>query len=226
MLTVHHLQNSRSQRVVWLLEELGQPYEIKRYARDPATLRAPAELRAVHPLGKAPVLEHDGRVIAESGAIVEYLVGMFDADRALSPRSDAADDTERMAFRYWMHYAEGSLMSPLLLSLVFNRVRTAPMPFFARPIARGIADKALDTAVRPQLKLHLDHVEQALTRSAWFAGDRFTAADIQMSYPLEAASHRALSAERPRTVDFLERIRARAPHQRAIERIGPLQPLA
>lgn len=226
MITVHHLENSRSQRLVWLLEELGEVYDIKRYARDPATLRAPAELRAVHPLGKAPVLEHDGRVVAESGAIVEYLVGMFDADRALSPRSDAPDDAERMAWRYWMHYAEGSLMSPLVLNLVFNRVRTAPMPFFAKPIARGIADKALATAVRPQVDLHFDHVEQALAQSPWFAGERFSAADIQMSYPIEAASHRAPSADRPRTTEFLERIRARPAYQRAIERIGPLQPLA
>lgn len=225
MLTVHHLENSRSQRVVWLLEELGQAYDIKRYARDPSTLRAPAELRAVHPLGKAPVLEHDGRVIAESGAIVEYLVDTFDSGSALSPRSAAPDDAERMAFRYWMHYAEGSLMTPLLLTLVFNRIRTAPMPFFAKPIARGIADKALATVARPQVALHLDHLERALGASTWFAGERFTAADIQMSYPIEAASMRAASNDRPRLAGFLDRIRARPAYQRAIERIGPLQSL-
>lgn len=225
MITVHHLENSRSQRVVWLLEELGQTYEIKRYARDAGTLRAPAELRAVHPLGKAPVLEHDGRVIAESGAITEYLVDTFDTSRTLSPRSTAPDDSERMAWRYWLHYAEGSLMTPLLLTLVFNRIRAAPMPFFAKPVARSIADKALATVAHPQLALHLDFIEHSLLQSRWFAGERFTAADIQMSYPIEAASMRAASHDRPKLAAFLERIRERPAYQRAIERIGPLQPL-
>lgn len=222
MLTLHHLENSRSQRIAWLLEELGQPYEVRMHARDSASLRAPPALRAVHPLGKAPVLEHDGRVIAESGAIIDYLVDTFDSDRALSPASAAAGDPERMAYRYWLHYAEGSLMPPLLLTLVFSRIRSAPAPFFVRPVLRSVGDKGLRTVAGPQLALHLGHVEEALSRSPWFAGERFTAADIQMGYPLEAATLRA-PADHPRIAAWLERVRARPAYQRAVERVGALQ---
>ena len=222
MIKVHHLDHSRSQRVLWLLEELGLPYEVVRYQRDPRTMLAPATLRAVHPLGKSPVLEEGGRVLAESAAILEYLVERHDQAHRFHPAADG-DADERLRYRYWLHYAEGSAMPPLLLSLVFSRLKQAPMPFFARPIARGIADKALAGFVGPQVKLHLDYMEGELLTRPWFAGDRFSAADIQMSFPIEAAAARAGAGERPRLAAFLERIRARPAYQRAVERGGPFE---
>ena len=219
MIRVHHLEQSRSQRVLWLLEELGQPYELVRYARDVRTLLAPAALRAVHPLGKSPVLEDDGRVVAESGAIIEYLLERHDAGGTLSPARD--DEDERLRYRYWLHYAEGSAMPPMVMALVFARIRKAPMPFFARPIARRIADGAMKGFVGPQIAAHLAHMEAALAERPWFAGDRFTAADIQMSFPVEAGLSRG-KADCPNLRGFLERIHARPAYQRAIERGGPV----
>lgn len=220
MIRLHHLQQSRSQRVLWLLEELQLPYELVPYARDPETLLAPAALRAVHPLGKSPVLEDDGRVLAESAAILEYLVERYDTDNRFGPRGE----DERLRYRYWMHYAEGSAMPPLLLSLVFTRVRNAPLPFFARPIARGIADKVTASFVAPQLRTHMDWMEAELGRHTWFAGERFTAADIQMSYSVEAAARRGDGRDRSHLRTFLERIHARPAYRRALERGGPVLP--
>jgi glutathione S-transferase len=218
MLTVHHLNNSRSQRVLWLLEELGLPYEVKRYQRDPRTMLAPPELRAVHPLGKSPVITDGPRAIAESGAILEYLVERH-GDGRLRP---AAGSEDALRYRYFMHYAEGSAMPPLLLKLVFDRLERAPMPFFARPIARGIARKAKAGFITPQIDMHLAFLEAELAGRPWFAGDAFTAADIQMSFPLEAAAARGgLAADRPRLLDFLQRIHARDAYQRALQRGGP-----
>jgi glutathione S-transferase len=217
VIIVHHLNNSRSQRVLWLLEELELPYEVKRYERDPATMRAPAELRAIHPLGKSPVITDGGDTLAESGAIVDYLVERYGNGR-LAPPPGAK---ERLRYRYWLHYAEGSAMPPLLLKLVFSRVRGAKMPFFARPIARGLVDRVLSRQIEPQIALHLDYVEGELGESAWFAGADFTAADIQMSFPLEAAAARGgLDRRRPKLMDFLDRIHARPAYQRALETGG------
>ena len=165
MLVVHHLENSRSQRVLWLLEELGVPYEVKRYARNTETMLAPPELRAVHPLGKSPVITDDGTTVAESGAIVEYLVERYGNGRLIP----AAGTPERLRYTYWLHYAEGSAMPPLLLMLVFNRVETAPMPFFVKPIARQIAGRVKGTFIEPQVKLHFDFMETELGKSTWFA---------------------------------------------------------
>lgn len=220
MIRVHHLENSRSQRILWLLEELGQAYEVVRYPRDPATLLAPPELRRLHPLGKSPLVELDGRILAESGAIIETLAERFDTDHRISPPPLPLDGEERMRYRYWLHYAEGSAMPPLLLSLVFARLRKAPMPFFVKRVARGIADKAMATFVGPQLTLHLDFIEDTLAQQPWFAGERFTAADIQMSFPVEAATRRAGDRERPNLRSFLERIRARPAYRAALERGG------
>lgn len=217
MITVHHLNNSRSQRVLWLLEELGLDYEIRRYQRDPETMLAPPELRKVHPLGKSPVVTDGPLTVAESGAIVEYLVERHGRGR-LAP---AAGTPERLRYTYWLHYAEGSAMPPLLLKLVFDRVESGPMPFFARPVARAIAAKVKAAFIEPQLKTHLDYMESQLARSTWFAGDEFTAADIQMSFPLEAAAVRGgLDASRPRLMAYLERIHARPAYRRALERGG------
>ncbi len=217
MITVHHLNNSRSQRVLWLLEELGLDYEIRRYQRDPETMLAPAELRRVHPLGKSPVVTDGPLTVAESGAIVEYLVERHGRGRLVP----AAGTPERLRYTYWLHYAEGSAMPPLLLKLVFDRVEAGPMPFFAKPVARAISAKVKAAFIEPQLKTHLDYMESQLARSTWFAGDEFTAADIQMSFPLEAAAVRGgLDASRPRLMAYLERIHARPAYRRALERGG------
>jgi glutathione S-transferase len=217
MIIVHHLNNSRSQRVLWLLEELGLEYDIKRYQRDPATMLAPAELRAVHPLGKSPVITDGATVVAETGAIVEYITGHCAGGRLVP----AAGSPERLRYTYWLHYAEGSAMPPLLLKLVFDRIEKGPLPFFVRPIAQGIARKVKSTFIEPQLKLHLDFMEAELARRDWFAGAEFSAADVMISFPLEAAAQRAgLDASRPRLMDFLARIHARPAYQRALERGG------
>ncbi len=217
-LIVHHLNNSRSQRVLWLLEELGLPYEIVRYQRDPQTMLAPPALKAIHPLGKSPVITDGDRTLAESGAIVEYLVEQHGGGRLIPP----PQTPERLRYRYFLHSAEGSVMPPLLLKLVFDRVATAPAPFFVKPIAKAIARKVTKAFIAPQLATHLDYLESELATRPWFAGDEFTAADIQMSFPLEAARDRAgLDGTRPKLLDFVARIHARPAYQRALERGGP-----
>jgi glutathione S-transferase len=216
MIVVHHLNNSRSQRVLWLLEELGLEYDIKRYQRDPKTMLAPPELRQVHPLGKSPVLSDGNLVMAESGAIIEYLIERYGGGRLVPP-----DGPHRLRYRYWMHYAEGSMMPPLVMKLVFDRMEKGSMPFFVRPIARALAGKVKSSFIQPNIDRHLDFMEAELTKSLWFAGDEFTAADIQMSFPLEAAAARGgLDVRRPRLMDFLGRIRAREAYKNAIERGG------
>jgi len=217
IITVHHLNNSRSQRVLWLLEELGLPYEIKHYQRDAKTMLAPPELRAVHPLGKSPVITDGALTVAESGAIIEYLVDRYGAGR-LKP---AADSPAALRYRYWMHYAEGSAMPPLLMKLIFNRIESGPMPFFIKPIAKGIAAKVKSSFIQPQIDAHMNFIEAELAASGWFAGAEFTAADVQMSFPLEAAAQRGgASAKQPRISAFLQRIHARPAYQRALERGG------
>lgn len=218
MIVVHHLNNSRSQRVLWLLEELGLDYTVLRYQRDPATMLAPPSLRAVHPLGKSPVLVDGEHTLAESGAVLEYLVERYDAARRFAP---SPGTPEHLRYRYWLHYAEGSAMPPMLLSLVFSRIKQAPMPFFIKPIARGIADKTMRSFVSPQVKLHLDYMESELGKQRWFAGDDFSAADIQMSFPVEAAAARAGLDNYPNLQAFLQRIHARPAYQRALEQGGP-----
>ncbi|MDO8456884.1 MAG: glutathione S-transferase [Burkholderiaceae bacterium] len=217
MITVHHLNNSRSQRVLWLLEELGLDYEVKRYQRDAKTMLAPPALRQVHPLGKSPVITDGDITVAESGAIVEYLIDHYGALK-LAP---AAGTAERRRYTYWLHFAEGSAMSPLLMKLVFNHIEKAPMPFFAKPIAKAIAKKTKDSFINPQIKQHLDYIEAELGKSTWFAGDEFSGADIQMSFPLEAAAARGgLDAKYPKATAFLKRIHARPAYKRALERGG------
>jgi len=218
MIVIHHLNNSRSQRILWLLEELGIEYDIKRYERDAKTMLAPPELRRVHPLGKSPVLVEGDVTVAESGALIEYVLDKHGNDR-LRP---AAGTPERLRFTYWLHYAEGSAMPPLLLALIFGRIPRSPMPFFAKPIAKAISSKALSTFIEPQLKLHMDFQEGELAKSMWFAGPDFTAADIQMSFAVEAARARGgLNASRPNLMAYLERIHARPAYQRALEKGGP-----
>lgn len=218
MIVVHHLNDSRSQRVLWLLEELGLPYEIKHHQRDAKTMLAPPELLAVHPLGKSPVITDAGVTLAETGAIVEYLLDQHGGGRLLPEPKTA----EALRYRYWLHFAEGSMMPPLLLSLIFDRIANGPMPFLIRPVARGISKTVMDLTVHPNLTRQLDFMEAELGRSTWFAGDALTGADIMMSFPLEAAAKRAsLDASRPRLMAFLQRIHARPAYQQALTRGGP-----
>ncbi|MEH6663802.1 MAG: glutathione S-transferase [Brevundimonas sp.] len=217
MIVVHHLADSRSQRVLWLLEELGLEYEVRRYERDPKTMLAPAELKAIHPLGKSPVLDDGDVRVAETGAIIEYLLDTHGAGR-LRP---AEGSPERRRFTYWLHYAEGSAMPPLLLKLVFNQLpRRAPG--LVKPIVNGIVKAANRGFIDPQLQTHADYWNNELARDGWFAGPDFTAADIMMSFPLEAAASRMdVTRGRPNIAGFLDRIHARPAWQAALKRGGP-----
>ena len=217
MVVVHHLNNSRSQRVLWLLEELGVPYEVKRYERDAKSMLAPPALLAVHPLGKSPVIVDGDVSVAESGAIIEYLVGKYGDGRLMPPAGTA----QRLRYTYWLHYAEGSAMTPLLFKLVFDRIAANPSPWPISAIARRISSSVTNAFIAPNLRRHLDYIETELNSHAWFAGEQFTAADVQMSFPLEIAVPRAgLNTSRPKSMAFLERIHAREAYKRALERGG------
>lgn len=220
MIVVHHLEHSRSQRVLWLLEELGLPYEVKRYARDPKTMLAPPELARVHPLGKSPVITDGEVTVAESGAIVEYLVDTHGGGRMKPPAGTPA----HRRYVYWLHFAEGTAMPPLLMKLVFDKVREARVPFFVRPVVKAVADKVTQGFIRPNLDRQFAFMEQELASRPWFAGDEFSAADVQMSFPLEAAQARGgLGAGQPNLSSWLKRIHERPAYQRALERGGPFK---
>ncbi len=218
MITVHHLENSRSQRVLWLLEELQLPYRVQRYERDKKTMLAPPELRAVHALGKSPVIV-DGKVtVAETGAIVEYLL-----DRAgTSSLRPAPVTPEFLRYRYWLHFAEGSAMPPLLMKLIFDRIANAPMPFFVKPVAKGIVKQVMAGFITPNLSGQLAYMEAELADRDWFAGAAFTAADVMMSFPLEAAAQRAgLDARYPRLQGLMKRMHGRPAYRKALDKGGP-----
>jgi glutathione S-transferase len=220
MIIVHHLNNSRSQRVLWLLEELGVPYEIKYYQRDKKTMLAPPELRAVHPLGKSPVITDNGKTIAESGAIVEYLVDTHGQGRLKPPPGT----DEARAYTYWLHFAEGSAMPPFLIKLIFDTMESRKMPFFIKPVVKGIAARVRKGFLDRQIGSILDFMESELGKHEWFAGNEFTAADIQMSFPCEIAAMRAGSGQaRPKLAGFVERIHARPAYKRALEKGGPYE---
>ncbi len=194
-------------------------YTVKRYARDAKTSLAPPELRAIHPLGMSPVITEGDHTVAESGAIAEYLIERHGQGQLIPPPGSS----ERLRYTYWLHYAEGSAMLPLLLKLIFGRIKTTPAPFFARPIIKGLVAKVNAGFIDPQLKLHLDYMNAELARSTWFAGAEFTAADIQMSFPLEAAANRSGLTDYPKLSEFLSRIHARPAYQQALEKGGPYE---
>ena len=221
-ITLHHLENSRSQRVLWLLEELGLQYELRSYKRDRKTSLAPPELKQVHPLGKSPVITENGVTVAESGAIVEYLLDAHAVRQGKSTLRPPPNTPERLRFTYWLHFAEGSAMPFLLLRLVFDKTRKARMPFFVRPVVKGIADKVDKAFVMPNIKRQLDYIEAELARQPWFAGAEFSAADIQMSYPLEAADARmGLGSDYPNIAGWLARIHERPAYKKALDVGGP-----
>ncbi len=217
MITVHHLNNSRSQRVLWLLEELELPYELVKYERDKATMLAPPELAKIHPLGKSPVIVDGADTVAESGAILEFLVEKYGKGKLAPARGTPAFND----YRYFLHYAEGSLMPFLLLKLIFTRVKTSKMPFFVKPIARKIADTVSGQFVTPNLTRHLTFLDDHLAKHAWFAGDELSAADVQMSYPMEAIVARVQDLATPRMGEWVAKVRARPAFARALERGGP-----
>lgn len=218
MITVHHLENSRSQRVLWLLEELGLAYEVKRYERNPKTMLAPRELKRVHPLGKSPVITDDDNTVAETGVVIDYLVD-WHAGGALAPAPGTA---ERLRYNYWLHYAEGSLMPWLLMRLAFDALGGKMVPAPVRPLGALMGKGAKAQSVDPQIKLHLGYLENELGSEGWFVGQAFTAADVMMSFPLEAAASRGvLGADYPNLQEWVTRIQARPAYQRALERGGP-----
>jgi len=218
MITVHYLNNSRAQRVIWLLEELEVPYEVKRYERDPKTIRAPATLKTVHALGKSPVITDGNATIAESGAIVEYLVRRY-GEGKLAPDllSPAYND-----YVYWLHFAEGSLMPPLVMRLVFEKIKSSPMPFFIKPVARMLSDMVMRTYLGPEIVSALRFIDAYLADRDWFAGNRFSAADVQMSFPLEASVARDLVHEGnyPNVYRYVKRFQARPAYLAAMSKGG------
>lgn len=220
MIVLHHLENSRSQRILWLLEELGLPYEIRKYARDVKTSLAPPELLQLHPLGKSPVITDGENTLAESGAIVEYLVDRYDDGRLRPPQGSP----QQLQYTYWLHYAEGTFMPLMIVSLIINRIETSPMPFFVKPIAKGIAAKVRAGYLDPNVKRNLEFMETTLAASEWFCGDAMTAADIQMSFAIEATAVRtSLQDEYPQLAGYLQRIQALPTYQAALQKGGPYE---
>lgn len=221
MIVVHHLEHSRSQRILWLLEELGLPYTVKRYSRDPKTYLAPPELFKVHPLGKSPVITDGDITVAESGAIVEYLVDKAGGKLRPEAGTQAARD-----FTYWMHFAEGSAMPFLVMTLIFNKIENAPLPLLLKPlilpIARGISKQVKSSFIDPNLTRQFKYINDVLTQNAWFCGSEMTAADIMMSFPLEAACSRADAISQfPKLREFVDRIHVRPAYKKALEVGGP-----
>ena len=215
MIQVHHLNNSRSQRILWMLEELDVQYEVKPYQRDSQTSLAPSSLKLIHPLGKAPVVTDGEVTVAESGAIIEYLAQTYGPQ--LIP--EAGTHAHRQ-YVYWLHFAEGTLMPPMVAKLVFDKVRENAKPFFVKAIANIIADKVMAAYFGPNIRANLEYINNHLSKNIWFAGDNFSGADIQMSFPLEASVKRKVAAEFPAIVDFVQRIHQRPAYQQALSRGG------
>lgn len=225
MLTLHHLETSRSQRVLWLLEELGTPYELVTHRRDPATRLAPPALKAIHPMGKSPVIVDGDVTVAESGAIIEYLAETYGpaAAQALPGLVPAPGTAEHRRARYWMHFAEGSAMNWLVMKLVFMTIPTQPMPFFVRPVARAICGNVLAKLVDPNVDAALRYMDAELAQRAWFAGDTLTIADFQMSFAVEAGLSRGGGeAAYPNLARYRRRMNERPAYQRALAKGGPV----
>lgn len=219
MLVLHHLNHSRSQRILWLLEELHVDYKVTFYERDPVTIRAPKTLKAVHPLGKSPVITDGDITVAESGAIIEYLLETYDNNGSVSVGDDPQDKRDE---RFWLHFAEGSLMTPLLIAMLFDKIKESPMPFFVKPIAKGISGKVMSEFVQPEIDGILAYIESYLNGKEWFAGGKLSGADFQMSFPLEAlvAKEKVSDADYPNIVAFVKRCQARPAYLTALSKGG------
>ncbi len=216
MLAVHHLNNSRSQRVLWLLEELNLPYEIRHYQRDAETMLAPPELKSIHPLGKSPVITDDLVTVAETGTIIEYIV-----EKTGGRLRPARGTPEQLRWTYWMHFAEGSVQPALVMKLIFGFIPERA-PFYLKPLLQLVLSRAQDSLVTPRLKLYFDLMESELAKSEWFAGSEFSAADVMMSFPIETGVSRANALEgRPHLKSFLQRIHARPAYRAALQKGGP-----
>ena len=218
MITVHHLENSRSQSILWLLEELEVDYKVVEYKRDPATSAGPESLKAIHPLGKSPVVTDGELVIAESGSIIEYLLDAYDTEHRLRPTSGQA----LLDYRYWLHFAEGSLMPLLVMKLVMMKVPTNPMPFFIKPVAKMISEKVQDKFIKPRIEPQLSFIEKTLGEHLWFSGDELSGADIQMSFPLKAASGRIDLTDFPNIGRFLKQVDNQPAYKRILSKGGIL----
>lgn len=216
MLTVHHLNNSRSQRILCALEELNLPYQIARYQRQP-TMLAPPELKKIHPLGKSPVLEDNGLVLAESGAILEYLQETYDTAGQLKP----ADPQGKIDYRFWLHYAEGSLMPLLMMKLVFGSLGKPPVPFGFRTVGKLLGQGVQKSYLNKQIATHAQFIEQSLNGREWFAGDRFSMADIQMIFPVIALLARGGTDNLPNLARWKQRVEQRPSWLRAMTKGGP-----
>jgi glutathione S-transferase len=220
MIILHHLNNSRSQRILWLLEELNLEYEVKHYQRDSVTNLAPNTLTLMHPLGKSPILTDGEITVAESGAIIEYLVGTYhktSVDQLVDPQRGC--EVHRQ-YTYWLHFSEGTLMPPLVAKLVLDRVRTNAKPFFVKAIANKIVDKLMAAYYGPIIAKNMDYIESHLAHNAWFAGEELSGADIQMSFPLEAAVARGNGKNFPNITNFVDKVHARPAYQAALEKGG------
>jgi glutathione S-transferase len=220
MIILHHLNNSRSQRILWLLEELNLEYEVKHYQRDSVTNLAPNTLTLIHPLGKSPILTDGDITIAESGAIIEYLVGTYhktSVGQLVDPQRGC--EVHRQ-YTYWLHFSEGTLMPPLVAKLVLDRVRTNTKPFFVKAIANKIVDKLMAAYYGPIIAKNMDYIESHLAHNAWFAGEELSGADIQMSFPLEAAVARGNGKNFPNITNFVDKVHARPAYQAALEKGG------
>jgi glutathione S-transferase len=220
MIVLHHLNNSRSQRILWLLEELNLEYDVKLYQRDSVTNLAPNTMTLIHPLGKSPIITDGDITVAESGAIIEYLMSTY-YKNDVGQLDDPPRGTEvHRQYTYWLHFAEGTLMPPLVAKLVLDRVRTNATPFFVKIIANKIVDKLMAAYYGPIIDKNMDYIESHLAHNPWFAGEQLSGADIQMSFPLEAAVARGNGKHFPNITKFVEKVHARPAYQAALERGG------
>ncbi|POU70764.1 glutathione S-transferase [Leclercia sp. LSNIH6] len=218
MIKVHHLNQSRSQRVLWALEELSLPYQIVRYQRD-KTMMAPATLRKIHPLGKSPVLEDNGLILAESGAILEYLQETYDPGSQMKPQDRAL----KLQYRFWLHYAEGSLMPLLLMKLVFASLGKPPVPFGLRTLGKVLGQGVEKAYLNRQLETHARFLDSSLEKHRWFAGDHLSMADVQMSFPVFALLERGGIDNLSRLQSWKKNVEMRPAWQRAIQQGGPFE---
>lgn len=221
MLTLHHLENSQSIRILWLLEELGIPYEMKMYDRDKKSGLAPDDYKKVSPLGTAPVITDGDLVLAETNAIIDYILDTY-GDGKLRP---VVGTSEHVPYLFWYHASQGSFQPLLTTTFVLN-VMVSRAPFFVRPIIGGAVETLNKAFFQPRLTSLLGEIEKQLSKTTWFAGEELTAADIVMGYSMEVAALRAgMEKNYPNAKRFLDAMHARPAYKRAVEKDGKYNPL-